>query len=89
LLQVYNSKYLAQSSPPPLTTTTIIIIIIKVKGKVHPRTSKGHPEGEYRYSSPLPFTVVQDEGGWSKTPRSGLDGKSHPLWDLIPGLSGP
>jgi hypothetical protein len=52
-----------------ITTTTIIIIIIKEKGKVHPRTSDGQPEGEYRYSSPLSLTLAQDEGGWSKTPR--------------------
>ena len=38
------------------------------KGKVHPRTGHGGPEGEQRYSSTLSLTSVLDGGGWS-TPR--------------------
>ena len=42
----------------------------KGKGKVHPRTGHGGPEGEQMYSSTLPSTSALDEGAWS-TPRPG------------------
>jgi hypothetical protein len=45
----------------------IINTHIKKKGKVHPRTCHEGPQGEYRYSSTLSFTLVLDGGGWLTT----------------------
>jgi hypothetical protein len=39
---------------------------VKDKGKGHPRTGHGSPEGEQRYSSALSVTLALDRGGWSK-----------------------
>jgi rRNA maturation protein Nop10 len=40
------------------------------KGKIHPRTGHGGPDGEKRYSCTLSLTSVLDGGRWS-TPRPG------------------
>jgi len=40
------------------------------KGKIHPRTSYGGPEGEYSYSFALSLTSSLDGNEWS-TPRPG------------------
>jgi hypothetical protein len=42
----------------------------KGKGKVHPRTGQGGPEGEKRYSSTLSLTSALD----------GLGGQRHFYW---------
>jgi len=61
------------------------------KGKIHPRTGHGGPDGEKRYSSTLSLTSALDGGRWSTTRpgRSLPQGKTrYPLYRRLGGPQG-
>jgi len=64
---------------------------IKEKVKLHPRTGHEGPQGEQRYSSTRPSTLVLDGGGWSE-PRPGRftprEKTRYPLYRRLSGAQG-
>jgi hypothetical protein len=77
LVRAYRCVVTIETYPDLTTLSKLNISRIAIdKGKGHPRTKHGGPEGEWRYNFTFSLTSVLDAGEWS-TRRQLYSRESH------------